>query len=281
MTADAFEGWSDEVIIHPSAVVQDGASIGPRTRIGPFSVIGPEVRIGPDCVIHPHVVIEGRTELGPGVEVFPQAVLGMPPQDLKFDGRPTRLVIGARTVIREAATLHPGSRGEEGVTVVGTDVLVMAYCHVAHDCVIGDRVIMANATQIAGHCTIEAGAVLGGATTVHQHCRIGARAMTGASSRIQLDVPPFCVADGNPARLCGLNLVGLRRDGCSPSALADLKSAYRALFRQDRYADALRELAESPSRAEVQHLVRFIKASTRGVSRARRGRGADTGPGSA
>ena len=256
--------------IHPTALIDARALIGVGTTVGPFAIIGPHVRVGEACVIHAHVVIDGQTELEREVEVFPQAVLGMAPQDLKYDGRPGRLRIGPRTVVREAATLHPGSRGDARLTTVGADCLIMAYCHIAHDCRVGDRVVMANATQIAGHCVIEAGAVLGGATTIHQHCRVGERAMTGASSRIQLDVPPFCVADGNPARLCGLNTVGLRRDGHSPVARSALKSAYRRLFRQGAYAQALAALSADPATPEVRRMCHFLQRSTRGVTRARR-----------
>ena len=258
--------------IHPTAIVDPRAELGRGVSVGPFSVVGPNVVLGEGCTVHAHVVIEGHTAFGPGVEVFPQAVIGMAPQDRKFDGGITRLRVGARTVLREAVTVHPGSRGAEPVTVIGSDGLIMAYCHIAHDCRIGDRVVMANASQIAGHCVIEDGAVLGGVTTVHQHCRIGTGAMTGASSRIQQDVPPFCVADGNPARLCGLNLVGLRRDGRSPRAIAALKQAYRALFRQDRYAAALADLAAAPPSEEVRQLCAFLEQSARGVARARRRR---------
>lgn len=252
--------------IHPTAVVDPRAELGVGVRVGPFAVIGAHVSLGDHAIIHPHVVIDGRVELGAHVEVFPQAVVGMTPQDLKFDGRATRLIVGARTVIREAATLHPGIWGE---TVVGTDSLVMAYCHVAHDCQIGDRVVMANATQVAGHCIVEDGAVLGGATTIHQYCRIGTRAITGASARVQQDVPPYCVADGNPARLRGLNFVGLRRDGLSRTSVSALKMAYRALFRQQRYAEALAELSANPPTEEVARLCSFLTSSERGIARPR------------
>ncbi len=261
-------GWPPQV--HPTAIVDRRAELSPNVRVGPYAVIGAGVVVGAGCVIHSHAVIEGRTVLGDLVEVYPHAVLGMPPQDLKFDGRKTDLVVGPRTVIREGATLHPGSRGEAGRTTVGADTLIMAYCHIAHDCAVGDRVVMANATQIAGHCVIEDGAVLGGVTTVHQHCRIGTRSMTGASSRIQQDVPPFCVADGNPARLCGLNLVGLRRDGRSDGAISELKAAYRRLFRLGPYPEVLAELTKTATGDEVRQLCLFLSASRRGVTRARR-----------
>ena len=259
------------VQIHPTAVIDRDVRLGADVRVGPFSVIEAGVALGDRCVVHPHVVLAGDTELGADVEVFPQAVVGMRPQDLR-SGEPGRLRIGPRTVIREGVTLHPGSRGDERLTTIGADALIMAYCHVAHDCRVGDRVIMANATQIAGHCIIEEGAVLGGATTVHQRCRVGTLAMTGASSRIQLDVPPYCIADGNPARLYGLNVVGLKRDGRPEAAVVALKRAYRRLFRESRYAATLAELAAAPSCDEVAALCDFIGRSERGVTRSRRRR---------
>lgn len=269
MTAPTALG--DETHIHPSAVIDPGARLGAGVRIGPFAVIGPHVVLGDRVVVHSHAVIDGHTELGEGVEVFPQAAVGLRPQDLKYDGSPTRLVVGPRTVIRECVTLQPGSLGgSEGLTSIGADCLLMAYCHVAHDCVIGDRVIMANATQIAGHCVVEDHVILGGVTTVHQFVRIGTRAITGASSRVVQDVPPFTMADGHPARLFGLNVVGLRRAGFTSEQRRGLKRAYRALFLEGRYKQALLELEagaalEAP---EVRELCAFLRAGSRGVTRA-------------
>lgn len=257
--------------IHALAVVDPSARLGEGVRIGPFAVIGPDVVLEDGVVIHPHAVVDGHTTLQAGVEVFPQASVGLRPQDLKYDGAPTRLIVGPRTVIRECATLQPGS-AEGGVTRVGADCLIMAYCHVAHDCIVGDHVVMANATQIAGHCVIEDFVVLGGVTTVHQFVRIGTRAITGASARVIQDIPPYTMADGHPARLIGLNRVGLERAGLSPETRLALKRAFRALFLRGAYQDALRELEGAPSEscAEVARLCRFLRTSERGVSRARR-----------
>jgi UDP-N-acetylglucosamine acyltransferase len=259
--------------VHPTAIVHARAELGVGVEIGPFSIVGEHVRIGDGARIHSHAVIDGHTTLGEHAEVFPQACVGLPPQDKKYDGSPTKLIIGARTVIRECATLQPGSVGEGcGVTEVGDDCLVMAYCHVAHDCRIGNGVIMANATQIAGHCVVEDFAILGGVTTVHQFVRIGTRAITGASTRVQMDIPPFMTADGHPAALFGLNVVGLDRAGFSEESKRALKDAYKALFMKGRYADALNELEAGPAEEfpEVAHLCRFLRSSTRGVTRARR-----------
>lgn len=264
-----------ETHVHPSSVVDAKAQLGVGVKVGPFSVIGPNVVIGDGAVVHSHTVIDGHTTLGPGVEVFPHTAVGLPPQDKKYDGSPTKLIVGARTVIRECATLQPGSVGEDcGVTEVGEDCLIMAYCHVAHDCRIGNGVIMANATQVAGHCVVEDFAILGGVTTVHQFVRIGTRAITGASSRVQMDVPPYVTADGHPAALYGLNKVGLERAGFSDETIGALKQAYKALFLRNNYASALDELEQGPAREhpEVARLCEFLRASKRGVTRAPRKR---------
>ncbi len=261
------------VNIHPTAIVESGARLGEGVTIGPYALIGPHVVLGDRVVVHGHAVIDGHTELGEAAEVFPFAAVGLRPQDLKYDGSPTRLVVGARTVIRESVTLQPGSLGgAAGLTQIGSDCLIMAYCHVAHDCIVGNRVIMANAAQIAGHCVIEDFVTVGGVTTVHQFVRIGTRAITGASSRITQDVPPYMLADGHPAALHGLNTVGLKRSGFSSEATLNLKRAYKALFREGRYSDALAELErglalQSP---EVARLCAFLRGSTRGVTRAGR-----------
>lgn len=263
--------------VHPSAIVDARARIGNDVRVGPFAVVGPNVEIGDRAVIHAHAVIDGWTQLGSDVEVFPGAAIGLRPQDRKYDGSPTQLFVGERTVLRECVTLQPGtSGGGSGITRVGSDCLIMAYSHVAHDCTIGNNVVIANGTQIAGHCEIEDHVILGGVTTVHQFIRIGTRAITGASSRVQQDVPPFMLADGHPARLFGLNRVGLRRAGFSGETSLALKRAYKELFLRDRYKEALEELEATLARQhlEVDLLCRFLRGSRRGVMRAasRRGR---------
>ena len=268
-------GERPETVIHPTALVHPEAQLGAGVTVGPFSIVGPHVRLLDGVRLHGHVVVEGHTTLHDDVEVYPFAAVGLPPQDRKYDGSATTLVVGARTVIRESATLQPGSVGPGcGETTVGADCLLMAYTHVAHDCVVGDGVIMANATQIAGHCVIEDFAILGGVTTVHQFVRVGTRAITGASARVQQDVPPFTMADGHPAGLVGLTAVGLERAGVPAEARAALKRAFRALFVRGPYAEALSELERGlgAQPKEVATLVRFLSASQRGVMRTRKPR---------
>lgn len=263
--------------IHPSAVVDARAQLGTGVRVGPFSVVGPHVVLGDGVILHSHAVVDGHTTLGAEVQVFPSASVGLAPQDLKYDGSPTRLEVGARTVIRECATLHLGSVGGRaaGVTKVGEDCLIMAYCHVAHDCEVGNRVILANAVQLAGHVTVEDHAILGGLTNVHQFCRIGTRAFTGAATRINQDVPPYMMADGHPARMVGLNKLGLERGGLAPEAIQALSRAYRRIFLGRDFQAAIREVGEELGHIpEIGRLVEFLKASERGVTRAaRRARG--------
>jgi UDP-N-acetylglucosamine acyltransferase len=269
---------ADDSSIHPTAIVAPGARLGRGVRIGPYAIVGEHVELEEGAIIHPHVVIEGHTKLGPGVEVFPGAAIGLRPQDLKYDGSPTLLEIGARTILRECVTVQPGTSGDgSGKTVVGSDCLIMAYSHVAHDCVIGDRVIIANGTQIAGHCVIEDHAILGGVTTVHQFVRVGTRAITGASARVQQDVPPYMLADGHPARLFGLNIVGLRRAKLGPAAIASLKKAYKMIFLRGPYAKMIDEVERTMADGtpEVARLCAFLRSSKRGVmrGRAKRARG--------
>ncbi|MEQ8276730.1 MAG: acyl-ACP--UDP-N-acetylglucosamine O-acyltransferase [Deltaproteobacteria bacterium] len=259
--------------IHASSIVDPKAELGEGVTVGPFSIVGPHVKLGDGVKIHSHAVIDGHTTLGREVQVYPQAAVGLPPQDLKYDGSATTLEVGDRTVIRECATLQPGSIGEGcGETVVGSDCLIMAYCHVAHDCRIGNRVIMANATQVAGHCTIEDFVILGGVTTVHQFVRIGTRAFTGASTRVVMDIPPFTTADGHPARLVGLNRVGLERGGMPEPVRRAIKQAYRAIFMRGPYADALAEVEGTLAKEheEVAYFCNFLRGSERGVTRGRK-----------
>jgi UDP-N-acetylglucosamine acyltransferase len=258
--------------IHPTAIVDKGADLGRDVSVGPYAVIGKNVKIGDRSIVHPHAVIDGHTTLGAEVEVFPSAAVGLKPQDKKYDGSPTRLVVGDRTVIRECATLQPGTSGGRGtgLTTVGAGCLLMAYTHVAHDCIVGDGVIMANAAQIAGHTVIEDFAILGGVTTVHQFVRIGTRAITGASARILQDVPPYMTADGHPASLFGLNVVGLKRAGFSKETILALKRAYKEIFVRGPYSDARAALATTLGREvpEVARLLAFLSSTERGVTRA-------------
>jgi UDP-N-acetylglucosamine acyltransferase len=226
------------------------------------------VTLGAGTTVGAHAVIDGHTTLGRDCRVFPSAMVGLPPQDLKFRGERTFLRIGDRTVIREFATLNVATL-PEAATVVGSDCLLMAYTHVAHNCVIGNNVILSNAVNLAGHVTIEEYAIVGGVTPVHQFVRIGCHSFIGGGSRIPQDVAPYTLVAGNPARLAGLNRVGLERRGFSPETLAALKQAFRIMFRSRLTVDdgLARVRAEVPELPEVIRFLDFFNHSRRGVSR--------------
>ena len=255
--------------IHPTAVVERGAEIDATAHIGPFAVIGPQVRIGPATSVGAHAVIEGRTTLGARNRVFQLAALGAAPQDLKYAGEPTELIIGDDNQIREFTTLHVGTAGGGGVTRIGSSCLIMATAHVAHDCQIGNGVILANGVGLAGHVRIEDHVIFGGLAAVHQFTRIGRLAFISGGSMVVMDVPPFCTAQGDRAELTGLNNVGLTRAGVSAEIVSRLKVAYRLLFRSgltvQQAAEKVRaEVAACP---EVAALVDFVTSSERGVTR--------------
>lgn len=216
--------------IHPSAIVYDGAQISQSAAIGPFSVIGPKVVLEDDVTVHAHVVIDGQTEVGAGSSVFPFASLGSIPQDLKYAGENSRLIIGQNTVIREHVTMNPGTEGGGMVTRIGSGNLFMAGAHVAHDCQIGDHVIFANNATVAGHCQIGDHVILGGLSAVHQFVRIGKHAFIGGMTGVENDVIPFGTAIGNRASLGGLNLIGLKRCNVPREQIHALRNAYKALF---------------------------------------------------
>jgi UDP-N-acetylglucosamine acyltransferase len=251
--------------IHPTAIVHPDTVIGDGVEISAYAVIGPGVTLGGGVWVGHHAVVECNTTLGAGCRVFHSAVLGVPPQDLKYRGEETRLEVGERTIIREFASLHRGTVAT-GVTKIGSDALLMAYTHVAHDCEIGDRVIMANGVQLGGHVHIGDWAIIGGLTPVHQFCRIGAHAMVGGGLRASQDVAPFMTAADDPMRLLGINSVGLRRRGFSPESIAALKRAHRLLCRShlntDQAVTAIRE--QLPPLPEIQQLLAFLSSSQRG-----------------
>jgi UDP-N-acetylglucosamine acyltransferase len=254
-------------LIHPTAVVDPNADLAPDVEVGPFAVIGPQVRIGDGGWVGPHTVIRGPTEIGRDARIFQFASVGEDPQDKKYGGEPTRLVMGDRNVVREYATLHRGTAQDQGVTRIGDDNLFMAYTHVAHDCRIGSNVIMANAASLAGHVEIGDWAILGGFTIVHQFSRIGAHSFCAMGSVVSRDVPPFLLVGGHPAEPRGVNSEGLRRRGFDQVAIARIKQAYRLLYLSGRR----REEAVAEMRAlgspEVDALADFINASTRSIVR--------------
>jgi UDP-N-acetylglucosamine acyltransferase len=253
--------------VHPTAIVDEQVKLGPGVTVGPFSLIQGEVEIGADTHIGSHVVIKEFTAIGARCRIFSFAVLGEIPQDLKFQGEETRLLIGEHNTIREFATMHRGTAGGGGVTRVGRDNLFMAYTHVAHDCHVGNNVIMSNAATLAGHITVEDHAILGGLSAVHQFCRVGRYAFIGGCSAVHRDVPPYAMAVGNRAKLVGLNLVGLKRQGFSDTALHSLKRAYEILFSSDlNHKETIARIREeSPSIPEIQHLLHFLETSERGL----------------
>lgn len=261
---------SDPVQIHPSAQVDPQAVLGPGTRVDAFAVVGADVRIGPGCRLHAHSVVEGPTTLGAANRVFPFACLGMEPQDLKYAGERTTLVVGDRNVFRENVTVHRGTSGGGGETRIGSDNLLMAGTHVAHDCRVGDRIIFANGATLAGHVTVGDGATIGAFSGVHQFCRIGRHAYIGGYTVVTQDAPPFVLTVGNrDATTHGVNVIGLERKRFPAEAIQALRAAYRTLFRAGlTLEEAMRRVrAEMGTQADVMELVEFMAASKRGVIR--------------
>ncbi|MCK5652974.1 MAG: acyl-ACP--UDP-N-acetylglucosamine O-acyltransferase [Gemmatimonadetes bacterium] len=253
--------------IHPSAMVDPGAQLDAGVIVGPWTMIGPNVRVGAGTEIGPHVLIEKDTDVGEGCRISQGAVLGTDPQDLKYGGEDSRLVVGDRTVIREYATLNRGTAAS-GETVVGNDCMLMAYSHIAHDSVIGSNVVIANAVNMAGHVLIEDWAIVGGLTAIHQFVRIGAHAFVGGATRASQDVAPYCRVAGSPAKLYGLNSVGMERRGFTDEMKRELKKAYRIVFQSSlnisqALARAHEELRIYP---EIEHFLSFIEASERGMT---------------
>ncbi len=250
--------------VHSTAIVDPAAKLGEGVEIGPYCVVGPEVELGEGVRLLSHVVVEGRTRLGARVRVYPFASVGHAPQDLKYKGEKSRLEIGADSVIREHATLNPGTEGGGMLTRVGERCLLMVGCHVAHDCRIGNSVIMANNATLGGHVVIEDFAFLGGMCAVHQFVRIGRHAMVGGMSGVENDVIPYGSVMGDRARLGGLNLVGLKRRGFSREDIHALRTAYRLLFAQEgTMAERIDDVARLfSSNRPVQDIIDFIRAES-------------------
>ena len=247
-------------MIHPTAIVADGARLGEGVRIGPYSIVGSNVTLGNNVELISHAVVEGNTSIGPGTRIFPFASVGHQPQDLKFHGENSRLEIGANCTIRESVTINPGTEGGGMVTRIGDNCLIMASAHVAHDVIVGNNVVITNYVGIAGHCHIGDYVRFGGTCVIHQFTRIGAHAFIGAQSMVDGDVIPYGMAVGNRATLTGLNLVGLKRRGFEREAIHRLRAAYRQIFASE---GTLRERVEDAAEifsqdALVQDVVRFI-----------------------
>ena len=254
--------------IHPASFVDEKAQLGVDVVVGPGAVIGPNVRVGDRTRVGSHALLAGWTRVGHDCVLHHGAVLGTPPQDLKYTGDESYLEVGDHTVVREYVTANLATDPGE-TTRIGSHCLLMAYAHVAHNCVVGDRVIVANAVQFAGYVSVEDWAIVGGASVVHQFARIGRHCMIGGGSRISQDVAPYIRCAGSPPRLAGLNTIGLERRGFSPETIQALQAAYRILFRDGRtVSDAVAAMrAAHPDRPEVEHLARFAETSARGLTR--------------
>lgn len=251
-------------MIHPTAIIHPKAKLDSSARVGPFAVIDEAVEVGPDCVIGPHVYITGVTSVGAGNQFHAGCVIGDAPQDLKYDGAPTRLRIGDRNVFREHVTVHRATK-LDGETVIGSDNFLMQHSHIAHNCAIGNSVIIAGGALLAGHAMVQDRAFISGNCLVHQFTRVGTLAMMQGGSAISMDLPPFCVVH-RANELCGLNIIGLRRAGFSPEDRLELKRLYRALFRGGQnlraaLASAQNEFSRAPSRAFLE----FVASAKRGV----------------
>ena len=254
--------------IHPTAVVDAGAELGDGVEIGPYCVVGAGVRLGAGCWLQSHVVLAGPSVIGEENVFYPFACVGQQSQDLKYVGEPTGLEIGDRNTFREFVTVHRAT-APGGVTKVGSGGNFLSYSHIAHDCIVGDDVIFSNNGTLAGHVEVGDRAVVGGLTAIHQFCWIGRLAITGGCSKIVQDVPPFMMVDGNPARVRHINLIGLERAGVPKETVRALREAFRVLYRLDlNTAQALERLrGEQGQIPEIMHLVEFVAASQRGITR--------------
>jgi UDP-N-acetylglucosamine acyltransferase len=254
--------------IHPTAIVSKNAKLADDIQVGPYVIIGEGVSINSKVVIGSHCVVEGNTSIGDNCRIFTGAVIGSPPQDLKYKGEKTSLTIGSNNIIREYVTMNPGTV-EDGQTILGNDNLIMAYSHIAHDCIVGNNCIIANNGTLAGHVKIEDNAIVGGLVAIHQFVRIGKLAIIGGCSKVVQDIPPYSTCDGHPAKVFGLNIIGLKRAGVEPEVIAVLKKAFKILFFSGlAISHAIEKIkTELPPYKEILHIIEFIRDSERGLSR--------------
>ncbi len=256
-------------MIHPTAIVSPKAHIAANVSIGPYSIVAENVKIGAGTTIGPHTVIDPFVEIGSNCQIYQYAAIGAPPQSLKFKGEESHVIIGSGCIIREFVTIHRGTQFGGGYTRIGENCFLMAYTHIAHDCVVGKQVVMANNATLAGHITIGDHATIGGLVAIHQFVRVGEYAFVGGKSAVVKDIPPYVIAAGDRARLHGLNQVGLKRHGFSSASLAELKKTYRLIFRIGLTLNEAieRVVAEVEPVPEVKNFIAFIKASQRGITR--------------
>ncbi|HEX4975360.1 MAG TPA: acyl-ACP--UDP-N-acetylglucosamine O-acyltransferase [Pseudomonadales bacterium] len=256
-------------MIHPLALIDPKAELGRNVEVGPWTLIGPDVKIGDNTRIASHVVIKGPTEIGQNNRIFQFSSIGEECQDLKYKGEPTRLVIGDNNTIRESVTIHRGTVQDQGLTRIGDHNLLMAYVHVAHDCVVGSHSIFANNTALAGHVIVDDYVIFGGYSKIHQFCRIGAYSMTAINSVVVKDVPAFVMVQGDTASAHGMNFEGMRRKGFSAEEIADLRLAYKIVYRQKKsLAESIEQLrTQFPQHAKVQLFIDSLEKSSRGITR--------------
>ncbi len=255
--------------ISPTAIISPDAQLEEGVEIGHYSIIGDDVKIGKNTIVGPHTMIDNYTHIGEDCRIFQFCSIGAPPQDLKFGGEKTRVVIGNANTIREFVTIHRATSADIGVTTIGNNNLLMAYVHVAHNCKLGDNIIMSNAATLAGHVHVEDYAIISGLTGIHQFCRIGGHCMIGGASAVGKDVPPYTIAQGNRAKLFGLNLIGLKRRNFPEETIKAITDAYRIVFRSSLLLEkAIKKVeTEVEDLPEVRNFIKFIKESERGICR--------------
>jgi UDP-N-acetylglucosamine acyltransferase len=257
-----------EVKIHPTAIVHAGAELDSGVEVGPFTIIGPNVKVGKGSKIQAHVVLDGYTTLGEENQLFPFCSIGTAPQDLKFKGEASTLVFGDRNRIREFVTIQPGTAHGTMATIIGSDNLFMANSHVGHDCRIGSRNVIANTVALAGHVELGDGAILGGMAGIHQFTRVGSMSLIGAGAMVSLDVPPYCIAQGDRASLRGLNLIGMKRAGFTMEDISSIKKLYKGIFlKRGGMRKNIEELPEDVlSNAKAKTIVEFVLSTSRGIT---------------
>jgi UDP-N-acetylglucosamine acyltransferase len=262
-------GRGAERLIHPSAILDPAAILAEDVSVGPFSIIGHDVEIGSGTTVGPHVVIKGPSRIGRDNRIFQFASVGEDPQDKKYQGEITRLEIGDRNVIREYCTIHRGTAQDQSLTRIGSDNLLMAYTHVAHDCVIGDGVIMANGASLAGHVSVDDHAILGGFSLVHQFCRIGRHSFSGMGSVISRDIPPYVMVGGSPTKPRGINNVGMERRGYDAEAILQIKRAFKVIYKSRlKLEEAIENLAAMAEQSpEILPMLEFLQQSGRSIIR--------------
>ena len=256
-------------MIHPTAIIDPKADIGNNVTIGPYCIVQADTVIGDDCELKSHVVVANHTTIGKGNKIYPFASIGEDPQDKKFADEPTQLVIGDNNTIREYVTINRGTVDDDGITQVGDENWIMAYVHIAHDCILGSHTILANCSSLAGHVHVGDHAILGGFTKLHQFCRVGAHAFSAMDSGFQKDCPPFVMAQGNPAKPRAINFEGLKRRGFGKERIALIKAAYRVLYKSDlKLEHAINELEQMAKESDdVKIMVEFIQNSSRSIIR--------------